>query len=589
MRRALGVMFGLSVTAAGFAQPAATGPAIELQSLLDDAWARDMREDPLRAAYLGDRRSERSWPDMSAAAIDQRQADNKATLARLEKINRASLSAQEQLSYDLFATDYRSRIGSYPFKPYLYDIRPRDGLHAFSELPEVLPLDTVADYEAWIARLRGIDKYVGQYQSLLEMAIREKRTQPKVIMEFVATGLKQLVAAEGENNAFYDPFKRIPATIPEGEHARLQAAGKAAIAEVVLPSYKRFEKFFREKYLPACRTTVGIWDTPDGAAFYRERAAFHTTTKLTPDEIHELGLKEVARIRGEMEQIIRQVKFQGSFADFLQFLRTDPQFYFTSSEELFREYVIIAKRIEPELVKLFSTLPRTPYGVRSIPMTSAPYTTTAYYMGPAGDGTRAGFYYVNLYRPEVRPKYEMEVLTVHEAVPGHHLQIALAQEQSDLPIFRRNADYTAYVEGWALYTESLGADLGLYKDPYSKFGQLTYDMWRAVRLVVDTGIHAKRWTRQQAIDYFKANAAKTEADIINEVDRYIAWPGQALAYKIGQLKILELRAYAQKQLGSGFDIREFHDAVLKNGAIPLEQLDTLVRDWVRRKTATATK
>jgi uncharacterized protein (DUF885 family) len=282
-----------------------------------------------------------------------------------------------------------------------------------------------------------------------------------------------------------------------------------------------------------------------------------------------------------MDEIIRKVGFRGTFAEFVNFLRTDPQFYYKTPDELFRGYVVTAKLIEPELVKLFGKLPRTPYGVRVIPMTSAPTTTTAYYQGPSIEGTRPGYYYVNLYRPEVRPKYEMEVLTVHEAVPGHHLQIALAQEQSDLPTFRRNGGITAFVEGWGLYSESLGEDLGLYKDPYSKFGQLTYDMWRAVRLVVDTGLHYKHWTRQQAIDYFKANAAKTEADIINEIDRYISWPGQALAYKIGQRRILELRQLARSTLGPRFDIRAFHDVVLSNGAVPLETLDSIVREWIK--------
>jgi uncharacterized protein (DUF885 family) len=396
----------------------------------------------------------------------------------------------------------------------------------------------------------------------------------------VAPQFAVLIKPGAEQNPFYEPFKRMPDSIPAAERAKLQAEGKAAIDGVVIPAYSKFEKFFRERYIPASRKTDGIWDTPDGIKFYEERARFHTTTNLTPEEIHQIGLKEVARIRAEMDKVIKEVGFKGSFAEFLDFLRTDKRFYYDSPDELFRAYAVLAKQIDPELVKLFKRLPRTPYGVRPIPATSAPNTTTAYYQGPALDGSRAGYYYVNLYRPEVRPKYEMEVLTLHEAVPGHHLQIALAQEQEDLPAFRRNAEHTAYVEGWALYTESLGERLGLYKDPYSRFGQLTYDMWRAVRLVVDTGIHAKHWTRQQAIDYFKANAAKTEADIINEVDRYISWPGQALAYKIGQLRIQQLRAEAERQLGPKFDIRDFHDEVLANGAVPLDVLETQVRGWI---------
>ena len=562
------------------------GPAAavsrELHALMDEAWEKDMRDDPLRASYLGDRRYESEWPDLTLAAIEKRNTANGTTLARLQRLDRAALSSQDQLSYDLFAWEYQNRLGAYPFKPYLYELRLRDGVQSLSDQAELIPFTSAADYEHWIARLRTLDRYLAQNTVLLELAIREKRTQPRVIMERVVPQLAALITPGAQANPFYEPFKRMPESIPAPERARLQAAGKAAIESVVVPAYTRFDKFFRERYLPAARSNEGIWDTPDGVAFYAERARLHTTTRLTPEEIHQIGLKEVARIRAEMDKIIREVGFKGSFADFLDFLRTDPRFYYKSADELFRAYAVLTKQIDPELVKLFRRLPRTPYGVRPIPATSAPNTTTAYYQGPALDGTRAGYYYVNLYRPEVRPKYEMEVLTLHEAVPGHHLQIALAQEQSDLPAFRRNAEATAFVEGWALYTEGLGDRIGLYKDPYSRFGQLTYDMWRAVRLVVDTGIHARHWTRQQAIDYFKANAAKTEADIVNEVDRYISWPGQALAYKIGQLKILELRSLAQRQLGATFEIRDFHDVVLSNGAVPLDVLERQVKEWIAR-------
>ncbi|MEM9208610.1 MAG: DUF885 domain-containing protein, partial [Pseudomonadota bacterium] len=310
------------------------------------------------------------------------------------------------------------------------------------------------------------------------------------------------------------------------------------------------------------------------------RTRVYTTTAMTPDEIHRLGLDEVARIRADMMEVIDEVGFEGSFADFLNFLRTDPQFYYESADELFHAYLAICKRIDPQLTQLFSKLPRMPYGLRPIPDNIAPDTTTAYYNRPAADGSRPGYYYVNLYRPEVRPKYEMEVLSVHEAVPGHHLQIALQMELPDMPPFRRYSGFTAFTEGWGLYSESLGYDLGLYTDPYSRFGALTYEMWRAVRLVVDTGMHYKGWSRQQAIDFFKANAAKTELDIVNEIDRYISWPGQALAYKVGQLKILELRARATQALGARFDIRRFHDALLGGGALPLEVLETRMNRWL---------
>ena len=556
--------------------------ATTFHALMDEAWESDLRNNPLQASYLGDRRYESQWPDVSLAALAKRNDANATTLARLQRIDRAALSTQDQLSYDLFAWEFKSRVGAYPFKPYLYDLRLRDGVQSLSEVAELIPYTTVADYEHWIARLKTIDRYLEQNQLLLELGIREKRTQPRVIMERVLPQFTALTKPGAEDSPFYEPFKRIPDSVPPADRARLQAEGKAAIEGVVIPAYTRFEKFFRERYVPASRRTDGIWDTPDGMAFYEERARFHTTTTLTPAQIHDIGLEEVARIRGEMDKVIREVGFKGSFSEFLDFLRTDPQFYYKTPDELFRAYAVLTKQIDPELVKLFRRLPRTPYGVRPIPATSAPNTTTAYYQGPALDGSRAGYYYVNLYRPEVRPKYEMEVLTLHEAVPGHHLQISIAQEQADLPPFRRNAEHTAYVEGWALYTEGLGDRLGLYKDPYSRFGRLTYDMWRAVRLVVDTGIHAQHWTRQQAIDYFKANAAKTEADIVNEVDRYISWPGQALAYKVGQLRIQELRALAERQLGPKFDIRDFHDVVLSNGAVPLDVLEQQVKDWIAR-------
>jgi prolyl oligopeptidase len=403
---------------------------------------------------------------------------------------------------------------------------------------------------------------------------------PAVLMQRVPEQVAAQLVEDAEDSPFFDAFEALPDTIPAAEQRRLRERAVALIDGEIVPAYREYRRYFEDTYLPACRASIGASELPYGEEFYRYRVRLYTTTQMTPDEIHELGLAEVQRIRGGMLSIIAELDFDGDFADFLQFLRTDPQFYYDDPDALFEAYLATAKRIDPELVKLFGKLPRMPYGLRPIPASVAPDTTTAYYSRPAADGSRAGYYYVNLYRPEVRPKYEIEVLTVHEAVPGHHLQIALAQELEDMPEFRRYAGFTAFIEGWGLYSESLGHALGLYRDPYSRFGALTYEMWRAVRLVVDTGIHDKGWTREQAIDFFKDNAAKTELDIVNEIDRYIDNPGQALAYKIGQLKILELRNHTEQVLGDRFDIRAFHDALLGGGALPLEVLETRMNRWL---------
>ena len=555
-------------------------PADDFQALLEEAWQWRLASFPVFASRLGDRRFNTEWADLSVAAHQQRNDDRRDFLTRLRAIDADQLSADERLNYDLFRRDLEDDIAEHRFNSYLMPMSQRGGVQTLEATAEGLRLANLRDYEDWLARMAGVETVIEQTMELQEAGRRQGYMPPRIIMRRIPAQIATQLVENGNESPFYRVFADLPDTISEADRERLRAQAVEIIEDSIVPAYRRFARYFEDTYLPASRDSIGASELPDGEAFYEYRARAFTTTSMTPDEIHRLGLDEVARIRGEMQQVIDEVEFEGSFGDFLTFLRTDPQFYYDTPQELFEGYLAVSKRLDPELVKLFGKLPRMPYGLRPIPDSIAPDTTTAYYSRPAADGSRAGYYYVNLYRPEVRPKYEMAVLSVHEAVPGHHLQIALQMELPDMPEFRRYSGFTAFTEGWGLYSESLGYDMGLYEDPYSRFGALTYDMWRAVRLVVDTGMHYKGWTRQQAIDFFSDNAAKTEADIVNEIDRYISWPGQALAYKIGQLKILELRRRAEQALGDSFDIRAFHDQLLGGGALPLDVLETRMFRWL---------
>jgi uncharacterized protein (DUF885 family) len=563
-------------------------PTQRLHALFDRAWEFDLKDDPVAASQMGDKRFNQQWDDVSIEAWRTRDSQYAQFIQEARAIDAAKLAEVEQLNRDLFIRMYQDQRDQIRFKTYL---RPLDqlnysgGVLTANEAAETIEFSSVKDYQDWSARLHRVPKLIDQTIALMRDGLRAHNVQPRIIVERSAEQLHGQLVADANKSPFFRPFTHFPQSIDSKQREQLTAEAETAIRNDVIPAYRRLSEFIERIYLPKSRDTVGVWDTPNGDEFYRSRVAWFTTTQLSPEEIHQIGLREVARIRGEMDQVIAQVGFKGSFADFLAFLRTDSRFYYKDPDELMRAYMVMCKRIDPLLPQFFGKLPREPYGVRPIPASSAPYTTTAYYEPLSPDGRRPGFYYVNLYQPEQRPKYEIPVLTTHEAVPGHHLQIALAQELGELPKFRRDFEATAFVEGWGLYAESLGAEMGLYADPYDKFGQLTYEMWRAVRLVVDTGIHYKHWTRQQAIDYFKANAAKTELDITNEVDRYIAWPGQATAYKIGELKIKELRARATAQLGERFDVRSFHDVVLGSGAIPLDVLEHNIDRWLETRPA----
>ena len=577
----------LLTVAAGLlaAQGAFADAGEDFHALLDEAWEWHLRQNPMVASRAGDRRYNTEWRDQSLGGIELRHLQRRDFLNRLNAIDEAALSEADQLNYELFRRGLQRRVDEHQFEGFLMPFSQRGGVQNLDNQANYLRFETVEDFEDWLERLDKIDTVIDQTIEAADRGIEKGLVLPRVLMERIPDQIAVQLVEDGTESPFYRTFETMPESIAAEEQQRLRAAATETIEDTVVPAYRKLARYFDKTYLPATRDSVGLSSLPNGNAWYEFLARRFTTTAMTPDEIHRTGLEEVKRIREEMQQIIDELEFDGTFQEFLAFLRTDPQFYYDNPDDLYEAYLATSKRIDPELVKLFGTLPRMPYGVKPIPDAIAPDTTTAYYSRPAADGSRAGIYWVNLYRPEVRPKYEIEVLSVHEAMPGHHLQLAIQQEIGDMPNFRRYSGFTAFVEGWGLYSESLGYDLGLYKDSYSRFGALTYDMWRAVRLVVDTGIHYKGWTRQQAIDFFKENAAKTEHDIVNEIDRYIVMPGQALAYKIGQLKILALRAHAEATLGDDFDVRAFHDELLGAGALPLDILQQRMDAWVAGQLA----
>jgi len=551
-----------------------------LQALFAQEWEYTMRDQPQYASSLGDHRYDDRWPDASPGAYARRAAHARELQARIRAFDPSGLSEEDRLSLQLFARENATQVEGEPFRLWHIVLDQREGIQTAHELGDAMPFASTHDYEAWIARLRALPAWMDQTIETMREGTKEHIVQPHVAMERVPAQIERQIVDNPEKSPFYDPLRRMPASFAAADRDRLAQQAREAIAAAVVTAYRRFRDFFVGEYLPACFPQPGAWQLPHGDEAYAYLARVHTTTNLTPQQIHDVGLREVARIRGEMVALMGRVGFKGTLPQFFAWLRSDSQFYYPDATSLLEAYEATAKRIDPKLVLLFRTLPRTPYGVEPIPDVAAPDTTAAYYRDLAADGSRAGTFFVNLYKPESRPKWQMMALALHESVPGHHLQIALASEQTGLPDFRRHAGWTAFVEGWGLYAESLGDEMGLYDDPYSKFGQLSYDMWRAVRLVVDTGMHAMKWDRQKAIDFFLENTPHPKLDVENEVDRYIAWPGQALAYKIGQLEIRRLRDKAQGELGARFDVKAFHDVVLREGALPLDVLAQRVDAWI---------
>lgn len=558
-------------------------PATErLHALFDLAWERTMNWSPEFATYVGYAGGDHgAWTDQSLEAIRSREAELGDPFLVLDGIDRDSLSAADRLSYDLLRRSVEEDVEGAGFPDELLPLNQMGGVQqGVPELLAIMPTRRVGDYEDILSRLRGVPVLVDQTIALLEEGLVRGVTPPRITLRDVPEQVENLLVEETLDSPMLKAFTAFPASIPEPERERLRVEAVAALREEVAPAYRRLRRFLVQTYLPSARETIALTSLPEGAAWYAFNARRSTTTDLTPEEIHEIGQREVQRIRAEMDAIREKTGFRGDMPDFNEFLRTDPRFFFDDDDELLEGYRDISKRADPELVRLFGRLPRLPYGVKPVPANAEKSQTTAYYQPGSPEAARPGYFFANTYALDTRPKWEMEALTLHEAVPGHHLQIAIAQELEDLPEFRRHGGITAFVEGWGLYAESLGGEMGFYADSYSRYGQLNYEMWRAIRLVVDTGMHAFGWSREEALTFFRANSSKTEHDITVEIDRYIVWPGQALAYKIGELKIKELRTEAERSLGEEFDIRAFHDVVLGAGAVPLDILEARVREWI---------
>jgi uncharacterized protein (DUF885 family) len=595
MQKALGIVFALWLAACGpaGAQQAAESPAVaQANALFDEYWEWTLLESPEFATYVGDRRYQDRLRDESAAAVARRKAFYAEFRSRLAGIDAQQLPAQTRTSLqvlryrlDRFAALNR-HYGTLPFgiNDGWAPITQMDGIHlALPQLASVARFDTVRDYEAYLKRLGAVPASIVNLMARMETAMAAGWVPAKAAIRNVPRQLDVQLPDDPTQSPEYKPFKSFPADIPAAEQQRLVSAGREVIRDKVIPAFRSLKDFYERRYLPAARDSLAASNLPPGMPLYQAMLDWNTTTDLTPQQIHELGLREVARIGAQMDGTVAVAGFTGTRAEFQKFISSDPRFFYTRPEDMLAGYRDIAKRADAELPKLFAVLPRQPYGIRA--MRPEEGNNAEHYTSGAADGSRAGYFEANVNDLTTRPKWNMETLLLHEAVPGHHLQTARALEMTQLPRFRRFTWFVAYGEGWALYAESLGDEMGFYKDPYQKFGNLSAEMWRACRLVVDTGIHAFGWTREQAIDYMVANTGQTQAQVIAEVDRYIVLPGQATAYKIGELKIKELRAKAKAELGDRFDLRRFHNAVIDDGAVPLQVLQSQIEAWIAAEKA----
>ena len=549
-----------------------------LYKLFDEQLEFSLQENPIFATTYGDHRSDDKLSQVSLNDIERRQKQTESFLSKLKSIDRSQLSQNDKLNYDLAKKLLEDDIKWHQLKSYLMPIDQMGGFYtSFARLPEDLTFKTVKDYENYIARLNAFERYTGQYIDLMRMGIKEGMVPPKILLQQIPKTIRSLIAEDINESVLYEPFKNMPENL---NSAQVRSDGRKAIQDVVRPAYKKILEFITDEYIPAGRDDISIYGLPNGREYYLQSIHDYTTLELTPEQIHEIGIAEVKRIKNEMIELIARTDFKGNFEEFKKYVQTDKRFRADNAEEMLMQVAWIMKKTDGELPKLFKTLPRMPVGIKKVPPYTEATSPIAYYSGPSLDKTKSGFYYVNTYDVTNKSLYNLTATTLHETNPGHHLQIALAQEMNDLPLFRRMAGFTAYLEGWALYAEQLGEEMGIYENEYSRFGKLDNDMWRACRLVVDTGIHHFGWTREKAIDYMLENTSLDKDNVIVEVNRYIAWPGQALSYKIGELKIQELRRMAEKQFAGKFDIREFHNVILRQGALPLDILQQKVEQWL---------
>ncbi len=555
----------------------------QLQRIIDDAWQLRLESSPEMAYAQGDEKAAGKLDDLSPEALANHNQAEQALLVRLKALDLASLDKADRIDAQILIYQLQNSVDQYRFHDHYLPITAESGFHAYIASIAKGNFNSEADYRNYFSKLEALPRYFSQQTYWLKQGLAQGITPAKVVLNGFEESISAFIVPV-EQSGYFKPFTHFPKHFTQAQKAELTAQGKALIEQNVLPSYQAFYDFMTQEYIPGARESIAAYDLPHGKAFYENRVRYYTTLPMTADEVHQLGLKEVKRIRTEMQAIIDKLGYQGSFADFLHFLRTDPQFYAKTPEQLLKEAAFIAKKADAMLPKFFGKLPRTPYGIQEVPAEIAPKYTTGRYSGASGDD-QPGYYWVNTYALDKRPLYELEALTLHEAVPGHHLQISLNKELTSLPNFRRYSYISAFGEGWGLYSEYLGLEGGFYQDPYSNFGRLTYEMWRAARLVVDTGMHAKGWTRQQAIDYMAGNTALSLHNVTTEIDRYISWPGQALSYKIGELTIKRLRAKAEQALGEKFDIRAFHDAVLANGSVPMALLEQQIDDFIAAQAA----